>query len=80
MAKALFGHIAVAPDRRLVDELTYLRTRVRTLEDEVSRLRAERAAVAADDLQPVAEAGALDSGLRELSEIPEPALAGSPST
>ena len=65
MAKALFGHIAVAPDRRMVDELTYLRTRVRSLEDEVSRLRAERAA----------DVGALESGLRELSEISEPALA-----
>ena len=70
MAKALFGHIAVAPDRRLVDELTYLRTRVRSLEDEVTRLRAER-----EDNVNNLPSGALDSDLRELSEISEPALA-----
>jgi hypothetical protein len=69
MAKALFGHIAVAPDRRLVDELTYLRTRVRSLEDEVTRLRAEREDV------PGLSSGAIDSDLRDLSEISEPALA-----
>lgn len=69
MAKALFGHIAVAPDRRLVDELTYLRTRVRSLEDEVSRLRAER-----EDVSGLS-GGAIDSDLRDLSEISEPALA-----
>ena len=71
MAKALFGHIAVAPDRRLVDELTYLRTRVRSLESEVTELRAEREDAVAHGL----ESGALDSDLRELSEISEPALA-----
>lgn len=69
MAKALFGHIAAAPDRRLVDELTYLRTRVRSLEDEVTRLRAEREDV------PGLASGAIDSDLRDLSEISEPALA-----
>ncbi len=71
MAKALFGHIAAVPDRRLVDELTYLRTRVRNLEDEVTRLRAEREDRVANNL----ESGAIDSDLRELSEISEPALA-----
>jgi hypothetical protein len=41
MAKALFGHVGSAPDRRLVDEVTQLRARVRALEFEVTRLRAE---------------------------------------
>jgi hypothetical protein len=58
MAKALFGHVGVAADRRLVDELTYLRSRVRTLEGELARLRAER------DESP----DDLDTSLRELTE------------
>jgi hypothetical protein len=62
MAKALFGYVGAVPDRRLVDEVTLLRTRVRDLEAEVARLRTERES-------------ALDKGLRELSELPEPALA-----
>ena len=66
MAKALFGHIAVAPDRRLVDELTYLRTRVRSLEAELTSLRAER-----DELV----ARQLDRRLEELTDLSEPALA-----
>jgi hypothetical protein len=55
MAKALFGHVGGAPERRLLDEVTQLRAKVRTLEFEVTRLRAENdrlaaAATEADDL------------------------------
>lgn len=71
MAKALFGHIAVAPDRRLVDELTYLRTRVRTLEDELTRLRLERDALVAGHL----DRATIERRLEELAEMSEPALA-----
>lgn len=63
MAKALLGYVGALPDRRLLDEVTYLRSRVRDLEAEVSRLRSE------------SESKALEQGLRELSELPEPALA-----
>jgi len=51
MAKALFGHVGSAQDRRLVDEVTQLRSKVRALEFEVVRLRAEndRLAAAASD-------------------------------
>ncbi len=63
MAKALFGHVGSAPDRRMLDEVTQLRAKVRTLEFEVARLRAENdrlaAAVSEDDL----------------FRLPEPALA-----
>ena len=38
MAKALLGYVGAVPDRRLVDEVTFLRTRVRALEAEVARL------------------------------------------
>jgi hypothetical protein len=63
MAKALFGHVGSAPDRRLLDEVTQLRARVRTLEFELTRLRAENDRLAAAN----AEAD-------ELLRLPEPAL------
>lgn len=63
MAKALFGHVGGTPDRRLLDEVTNLRAKVRTLEFEITRLRAEN-----DRL--VAAAAEQD----ELLRIPEPAL------
>ena len=63
MAKALLGYVGALPDRRLVDEVTFLRTRVRDLEAELTRLRTER------------ETSDLEHGLRQLSELPEPALA-----
>jgi len=47
MAKALFGHVGNAPDRRLLDEVTLLRAKVRALEFEVTRLRAENDRLAA---------------------------------
>lgn len=52
MAKALFGHVAAAPDRRMLDEVTRLRATVQALEFELTRLRAENdrlSAAAADE-------------------------------
>lgn len=40
MAKALFGHVGVSGDSRLIAEVTRLRRRVRDLEDELARSRA----------------------------------------
>jgi hypothetical protein len=64
MAKALYGHVGSAPDKRLLDEVTRLRARVRDLEVEVMRLRAENDRLAAE----VARA-------EDLLHIAEPALA-----
>ncbi|HZN18368.1 MAG TPA: hypothetical protein VFB84_09325 [Micromonosporaceae bacterium] len=63
MAKALYGHVGSAPDRRLLDEVTKLRAKVQALEFEVTRLRAEndRLAAAAADTE-------------QLLRIAEPAL------
>jgi hypothetical protein len=61
MAKALFGHVGSAPDRRLLDEVTQLRAKVRSLEFEVTRLRAENDRLAAAHAD-------------ELLRLPEPAL------
>jgi hypothetical protein len=59
MAKALYGHVGSAPDKRMLDEVTKLRARVQDLEIEVMRLRAENdrlaAAAEADDLLRIAE-------------------------
>jgi hypothetical protein len=63
MAKALLGYVGTVPDRRLVDEVAFLRSRVRDLETEVERLRTEN------------QTSELERGLRQLSELPEPALA-----
>jgi hypothetical protein len=63
MAKALYGHVGSAPDKRMLDEVTKLRARVRDLEIEVMRLRAEN-----DRLVAATEAD-------ELLRIEEPALA-----
>jgi uncharacterized small protein (DUF1192 family) len=63
MAKALYGHVGSAPDRRLLDEVTRLRARVQALEFEVTRLRAENDRLEAAN----AEAG-------DLLRLPEPAL------
>ena len=66
MAKALYGHVGSAPDRRLLDEVTQLRAKVGQLEFELTRLRAE------NDRLTVA---ALEAN--ELLRLPEPALTGS---
>jgi hypothetical protein len=60
MAKALYGHVGSAPDKRMLDEVTRLRTRVRDLEIEVMRLRADNdrlvaSTANADDLLRIAE-------------------------
>ncbi len=47
MAKALFGHVGIAPDARTTAELRRLRQRVRDLEAEIMRLRAANEALAA---------------------------------
>jgi hypothetical protein len=64
MAKALYGHVGSAPDKRMLDEVTRLRARVRDLEIEVMRLRAENDRLVA---------AAADSS--DLLRITEPALA-----
>lgn len=46
MAKALLGHVGTVPDRRLLEENAFLRSRVRTLQSELDRIRAEQAASA----------------------------------
>jgi hypothetical protein len=43
MAKALFGHVGVGPDVRVMSEMRRLRERVRDLEHEVARLEAANA-------------------------------------
>jgi len=47
MAKALFGHVGLAPDLRTSTELRRLRQQVRDLEAEVARLREVNQALAA---------------------------------
>ena len=64
MAKALYGHVGSAPDRRVLDEVNRLRTRVQDLEIEVMRLRADNDRLVA----AFSDAG-------ELLHIAEPALA-----
>ena len=64
MAKALYGHVGAAPDRRLLDEVTRLRSRVQALEFEGTRLRAEN-----DRLAAAASAEADD-----ILRLTEPAL------
>jgi hypothetical protein len=63
MAKALYGHVGSAPDRRLLDEVTQLRAQVRSLEFEVARLHAENDRLAAVAAQA-----------DQLLRLPEPAL------
>ncbi len=51
MAKALLGHIGTAPDRRMLEELVYLRSRVRVLQSELDSIRASQAAAAELELE-----------------------------
>ncbi|MGH8793821.1 MAG: hypothetical protein ACRDXX_14405 [Stackebrandtia sp.] len=48
MAKALYGHVGPQPDRRLLDEVTRLRAKVRSLEFEVTRLQADNDRLSAE--------------------------------
>jgi hypothetical protein len=45
MAKALFGHVGLGPDVRVMSEMRRLRDRVRELEGELARLEAANAAL-----------------------------------
>lgn len=45
MAKALFGHVGISPEMRVLSELRRLRDRCRSLEHEVARLEAANAAL-----------------------------------
>lgn len=56
MAKALLGYIGTVPDRRLIEEIAQLRSRVRLLQSELDALRAEqdeRTALLVPDTPPV---------------------------
>ncbi len=46
MAKALFGHVGLGPDVRMMSEMRRLRERVRELEHEIARLEAANSALA----------------------------------
>lgn len=63
MAKALYGHVGIQPDRRLLDEVTRLRAQVRALEFDVARLQADNDRLAA-----------ATQSSDELLRISEPAL------
>jgi hypothetical protein len=73
MAKALFGHVGLGPDARVLSEVRRLRDRVRDLEHEVARLEAANAALR--------HGLAVDDDMLTLSvpdtvaDHPEPALA-----
>ena len=66
MAKALFGHIGLGADLRLVDEVRVLRRRVSELETELARSNAARDALFASVT--------VDDDLRLLAFDDEPAL------
>ncbi len=66
MAKALFGHVGVGNDLRLVDEVRRLRTRVTDLENELARLQATNDALMASVT--------VDDDIRMLTLDEQPAL------
>ncbi|MQM24893.1 hypothetical protein [Glycomyces albidus] len=61
MAKALYGHIGQAPNKRLLEEVVQLRARVRNLETELAELRSRDAEIEQDQVE-------------ELMRLHEPAL------
>ena len=61
MAKALYGHIGQAPNKRLLEEVVQLRARVRNLETELAELRAREDENEHDHVE-------------ELMRLPEPGL------
>ena len=66
MAKALFGHVGVGTDLRLVDEVRRLRGRVSELEAELSRLRSANDALMGSVM--------VDDDIRMLTLDDQPAL------
>lgn len=62
MARALLGHVGMPNETALAYEITRLRRRIAELEDELTHLRADRAAV-------------MDMELHHIAEVSEPALA-----
>ncbi|MBV9097573.1 MAG: hypothetical protein JO079_05920 [Frankiaceae bacterium] len=74
MAKALFGHVGVSPEMRVLSEVRRLRERCRSLEGEVARLEAANAALRQglavdDDMLTLS----VPDGVTE--QHPEPAMA-----
>jgi cell division protein FtsB len=61
MAKALYGHLGQAPNKRLLEEVVQLRARVRNLESELAELRARENEIEHDHVE-------------ELMRLQEPAL------
>ena len=66
MAKALFGHVGVSADLRLVDEVQRLRRRVGDLEAELTKAHAAHAVLVASVT--------VDDDIRMLTLDDEPAL------
>ena len=66
MAKALFGHVGVGNDLRLVDEVRRLRSRVTDLENELARVQATNDALMASVT--------VDDDIRMLTLDEQPAL------
>jgi len=66
MAKALFGHVGLGADPRLVDEVRVLRRRVSELEGELRRVQASHDALVASVT--------VDDDIRMLTLDDEPAL------
>ena len=58
MAKALFGHVVAPIELRVAEENAVLRAKVRRLEQEVARLRAERDAHIASELMKLTDESA----------------------
>ena len=66
MAKALFGHVGLGADQRLVDEVRRLRRRVSELETALARAHATQEALVASVT--------VDDDIRMLTLDDEPAL------
>ncbi len=75
MAKALFGHVGVGPDLRLVAEVRRLRGRVAELEAELARLSTDDDLLEAVVVVDPRAAEVIDAPVEDLTpEVLEPAL------
>jgi hypothetical protein len=74
MAKALFGHVGLGPDIRMLAELRRLRRRVRDLEQEVARLRSATAARSSGPRVDDDDDDVLTLSVHEVLDEREPAL------